>query len=232
MAAHLLDSNEYTWPRRTPFITTKSKMVSASTIRKILSQEHFILLMTFYMRYTHLFADPKVALIMLVLSLFSDEPGLNDVDAVNLGRQHYLGLLSRYLTAVHGRQGGSEILRALLVSKEEARQLSDIHNHIELHNDIELSPQTRHNLRDMTDTLAVNFQLVCVSAKETILKARATNQTVQKRLSRLSQTVTRRHKHTKNLLARSMSVRPRRKQPWPATSFLHTFCIALQLIQR
>ncbi|KAK8730767.1 hypothetical protein OTU49_007919 [Cherax quadricarinatus] len=160
-AAQLMDEQEYTWPRRdAPLITTHTRVLSASTIRQVVSHEHFILLMTFYTHYTRLFADPRVVLLTQVLSLFCEVPELSDVDAIRQRRQHYLGLLSRYLTTVYGRQPGERLLTTLLVSQEEARQLSAIYQHVEL------SPQVqRYALRsDAPNVFTANFQKLCIFA--------------------------------------------------------------------
>ncbi|XP_045600161.1 uncharacterized protein [Procambarus clarkii] len=167
-AAQLMDDEEYTWPRKdAPPFTNHTKVLSATTIRQIVSHDHFVLLMTFYMHYTRLFADPRVALLTQVLTLFCQEPELIDADAVKCGRQHYLGLLTRYLTAVYGSQRGADMLRSLLISQEEARQLTVLYHHVEL------APQAqKNNVRDITNTIAINFQKVCVIARDTALKVK------------------------------------------------------------
>ncbi|XP_071527992.1 uncharacterized protein [Panulirus ornatus] len=110
-AAQFIDKQQYFWPRRNaPFVTTQSRVL-ASTIRQIVSHEHYVLLMTFYTHYAHLLADSNVALLTQVLSLFSETPGLSDPATVRLGREHYMGLVTRYLKALHGWQRGSEMLQ-------------------------------------------------------------------------------------------------------------------------
>ncbi|XP_071516983.1 uncharacterized protein [Panulirus ornatus] len=162
--AHLIDIKDYTWKNRNGSDEKTYPVMSASTIRQFLSHEQFVYVMRFYTTYSPVFSDQTVAILMQVLSLFYPEPGLADPNAAEQGRLHYVTLLSRYLRATYGPQAGPERLRTLISSQQEARQLVDLLQHVEL------TPQVpRHDGVDAQRILMEGIRLVCDRARESLV---------------------------------------------------------------
>lgn len=175
-AAQHIDTSSYTWPRNdTSHASSCLPILSASTLRQIVTHEHFLTIMKFYTNYCHIYADPNVSLMTEVLSLFYDEPGLSDPRSASSARSHYLALLSRYLIAVHGWQRGSDILKVIIRSQREARQLTEIHQYVEFR-----AQSPRQSLTDVTNSLAENFVKMRVSVQDTISKHIAQQQQEQR----------------------------------------------------
>lgn len=178
-AAQHIDACTYTWPRNHMLHGSScSPILSASTLRQIVSHDHFLTIMKFYTNYCHIYADPNVSLLTEVLSLFYDEPGLNDPRSASTARSHYLALLSRYLIAVHGWQRGSDILKVIIRSQREARQLTEIHQYIEF-----CAQPPRESLTDVSNSLAENFVKMRLSVQDTVRKHITQQQQEQKQPS-------------------------------------------------
>ncbi|XP_063613562.1 uncharacterized protein LOC134786813 [Penaeus indicus] len=175
-AAQHIDASTYTWPRSDASQASSClPILSASTLRQIVTHEHFLAIMKFYTNYCHIYADPNASLLTEVLSLFYDEPGLSDPRSASTARSHYLALLSRYLIAVHGWQRGSDILKVIISSQREARQLTEIHQYVEFR-----AQPPRQSLTDVTNSLAENFVKMRVSVQDTISKHISQQQQEQK----------------------------------------------------
>lgn len=178
-AAQHIDVRTYTWPRSDASQANSClPILSASTLRQIVTHEHFLAIMKFYTNYCHIYADSNVSLLTEVLSLFYDEPGLSNARSASTARSHYLALLSRYLIAVHGWQHGSDILKVIIRSQREARQLTEIHQYVEFR-----AQPPLQSLTDVINSLAENFVKMRVSVQDTISKRISQQQQEQKPLS-------------------------------------------------
>ncbi|KAG7168125.1 uncharacterized protein LOC121867556 [Homarus americanus] len=160
--AHLIDMTNYTWKAHNG--TDKSSpIMSATTIRPVLTHEQFMFVMRYYTTYSPFFTDLTVAILMQVLSLFYPEPGLVEQEVVEQGRLHYLGLLSRYLAVTHGPHLGEAHLRTLLDSQREARHLVHLLQHVDL------TPRVpRRDLVASRKLLVEGIQLVCDRARNSL----------------------------------------------------------------
>ncbi|XP_045618282.2 uncharacterized protein [Procambarus clarkii] len=130
--AHLIDTTNYTWKNNKDAAEKSSHVMSVNSLRPVLSHDQFVFMMRYYMTYSPFFSDQTVTLLMQVLSLFYPESGLTEPRVVEKGRLHYIRLLSRYLISTQGLQAGQEHLKILIESQQEARQLMNILQHVDL----------------------------------------------------------------------------------------------------
>lgn len=156
--AHLIDTSDFTWRKhrggseaaRAPLILT------AATMRRVLSHQQFTHVMCFYTKFSNVLADQTVTILMQVMSLFYHDPGVVPPPAVEAGRRHYSSLLARYLVTTVGAQQASEQLATLLACQHEARQLVGLLQHVDL-----APPTPQVPVQTPTATLLTNLHQVC-----------------------------------------------------------------------
>lgn len=160
--AHHIDTSDFSWRqrRRAGPAGREVAVLSASSVRQLLSHQQFLHVMKFYTTYNEALADHTVAILMQVMSLFYPEEGLEAPRPVEEGRLHYLALLSRYLAATHGPREGARLLAKLLTSQQEARQL------VELLRQVDLTPrEPGTDLATSNAMLEDRIHLVCEAAR-------------------------------------------------------------------
>ncbi|KAG0711186.1 hypothetical protein GWK47_021163 [Chionoecetes opilio] len=157
--AHHMDTADFSWRQRRG-AGREVAVLSASSVRQLLSHQQFLHVMKFYTTYGEALADQTVAILMQVMSLFYPEEGLHAPAPVEEGRLHYLGLLSRYLAVSQGPREAACCLATLLTSQQEAHQL------VQLLRQVDLKPWVpRTELATSRDMLAHRIHLVCEAAR-------------------------------------------------------------------
>ncbi|KAK7068791.1 hypothetical protein SK128_005717 [Halocaridina rubra] len=138
-----------------------------NTIRQFLTNDQFVEVMMFFSNHSPLYSDMTVSILMQIMGLTYPEPGLTDSVVVEAGRCHYGGLLSRYLTAIHGSEIGQQHFQTLLESQHEARRLAGMLQHLEL---IHQAPKRDHS--SIKKILGEGIRLVYDEAREGLSKSR------------------------------------------------------------